>query len=288
MDKSKVPRETFVYRADEPFIIYNITSEVAERNRHKLLQHWHEELELAYALVGHSIHYIDGQRVRADPGRLVVTNSGSVHSVVPDTESPRPGEIAAVVVLIHRQFLRDNLPQYPSVLFTNDKPSARPEIGWIMGRLSVFAGKERRTAVEALCIRGLLMQLLYYMCLEGTVSQGAWVEKAHNSQKLQAVLVYIEENYSRTLFQSEVAGRFGLSPGYFSRYFKQHTGTTFTQYLTQLRLQKAKEDLLGSGRSVSQVALRNGFADERSFINAFKKQYFATPLQYRKQHNNKN
>lgn len=56
MDRSNVPQETFVYRADEPFIICNITSEVTERNRHKLLQHWHEELELAYALVGHSVH----------------------------------------------------------------------------------------------------------------------------------------------------------------------------------------------------------------------------------------
>ena len=55
-----------------------------------------------------------------------------------------------------------------------------------------------------------------------------------------------------------------------------------------MRLQKASEDLLSSFRTIAQISLIHGFADERSFINAFKKYYSTTPLQFRKKHDVKN
>lgn len=70
--------------------------------------------------------------------------------------------------------------------------------------------------------------------------------------------------------------QFHFSPGYFfSHYFKDHTGITFMQYMTQMRLQKASEDLLSSDRTITQISLARGFADERGFFNAFKKGYCA-------------
>lgn len=287
MSELKKWHETFAYKEDEPFIIINITSSIAAKARHKLLEHWHEELEIAYVLVGHSIHYIDGQRIQADPGRLVVTNSGSIHSITPDTVTPHPGETATILLLIHQQFLRDNFPQYSSIRFTNEKLVARPEIRAIMLKLSEYETREVRTPFDSLYVRGQLLQLLYYMCMEGTASREASATDK-STDKLKTILDYIEANYRQPLAQAELAQRFHFSPGYFSHYFKDHTGITFMQYLTQMRLQKACTDLLSSDLTIAQISLAHGFADERSFINAFKKSYSTTPLQYRKKRNRKN
>lgn len=285
MSEFKGWHETFTYKGDEPFIIINITSKITRTVRHKLLEHWHEELEIAYVLAGHSIHYIDGQRIQANPGRLIVTNSGSVHSITPDTDTPSPDETATIVLLIHRQFLKDNFPQYNAVRFTNEKLVARPEIRSIMLKLSEYETRQERTPFDALYARGMLLQLLYYMCLEGAASrQGSTADQG--TEKLKSILDYIEANFRQPLAQAELAQQFHFSTGYFSHYFKNHTGITFTQYLTQMRLQKASEDLLSSDRTIAQISLDNGFADERSFINAFRKSYSTTPLQFRKSQRN--
>ena len=57
---------------------------------------------------------------------------------------------------------------------------------------------------------------------------------------------------------------------------------TFMKYVTNYRVQKAQKDLLGTGKSILEIALDNGFSDDRGLINAFKEIYHTTPFQYRK------
>jgi AraC-like DNA-binding protein len=57
---------------------------------------------------------------------------------------------------------------------------------------------------------------------------------------------------------------------------------TFTEYVTRYRIEQARKQLLFTDRSILNIALDNGFTDDRRFILAFKKYYIDTPLQYRK------
>ena len=64
--------------------------------------------------------------------------------------------------------------------------------------------------------------------------------------------------------------------------FKKYVGTTFTKYLVELRLSHAVNDLKGTD-SVTEIAYRNGFKSDNSFIDFFKKAYGCTPGKYRQQ-----
>jgi AraC-like DNA-binding protein len=88
--------------------------------------------------------------------------------------------------------------------------------------------------------------------------------------------------------QAEVADKFYFSSVYFSKYFKRCTGMTFIDYLTKYRIRQAKTELLTTDKSILDIALDNGFSDERRLILAFKKYLNDTPLQYKKKYRIKN
>lgn len=100
--------------------------------------------------------------------------------------------------------------------------------------------------------------------------------------KMMSILRYIDGHYREPLSQADIAARFYFTPQYFARYFKQCTGMTFTEHLTGRRIHQARKELLQTDKLIGNIALDNGFSDERSFICAFKKIYQLTPMQYRK------
>lgn len=272
--------QTLEYQKDMPFLVRNTTRDTAT-DYYVKNSHWHEELEIAYSLCCTSRHYIDGVCIQAPPGRLVVTNPGSVHNIIIDEHAHEPGQIEAVVLLISKHFLEENFPEYKDFYFTNEKKQARPEIRELMLRLSAYAAQQH-TSIEHLYVKGLVLQLLYYICQEGTVSRDNTTTVSKNQRRLKEVLQYVEEHYSEAIVQADVARHFYFSKEYFSRYFKQHTGVTFTEYVMRYRTRMARRDLIESDKRVVDIALENGFSDEQRLIFAFKKFYHVTPLQYRK------
>lgn len=76
-----------------------------------------------------------------------------------------------------------------------------------------------------------------------------------------------------------------LSAAYFSKYFKDITGTSFCKYLNGIRLEHALKDMITQNMSVTDAAFNNGFPNVKSFITLCKKVYGYTPAQYRIHHN---
>ena len=74
-----------------------------------------------------------------------------------------------------------------------------------------------------------------------------------------------------------------LSPVYVSRLFKQETGETFTDYITKVRIEKAKELLSYSAVKVYDVGRRTGYFNPRYFYRVFKNITGYTPSEYRRE-----
>lgn len=87
--------------------------------------------------------------------------------------------------------------------------------------------------------------------------------------------------YTDNISLDEVSGYVGLSPSYFSRYFKSITKNTFVQYLNEVRLENALRDITENKVSVTNAALNNGFANVKSFIRMCKSVYNCTPTGYK-------
>ncbi len=92
---------------------------------------------------------------------------------------------------------------------------------------------------------------------------------------------YIRENYSKDISLDEVSGRVDVSPYYFTRLFKEETGETFLEYLTGLRIEKAKELMKDPDVSVKDICAQVGYSDPNYFSRIFKKAVGKTPTEYR-------
>ena len=95
--------------------------------------------------------------------------------------------------------------------------------------------------------------------------------------------VYLSQHFSDpNLMLQDAADEVHLSQSHFSTVFAQETGLTFTQYLTALRIGKAKELLEATEMRSSQIALEIGYNDSHYFSYLFKKNTGMTPGEYRK------
>ncbi|MFC5402672.1 helix-turn-helix domain-containing protein [Cohnella soli] len=93
---------------------------------------------------------------------------------------------------------------------------------------------------------------------------------------------YIEDNYSDPNCSiNYLADAHELSESYLSRYFKSETGQTFTDYVVQLRIEKAKLMLVTTDVALKEIIQQVGYYDVSSFIRLFKKMTGVTPGAYR-------
>lgn len=93
---------------------------------------------------------------------------------------------------------------------------------------------------------------------------------------------YIKTNYMKSITLEDVAEFVTYNPSYFSTSFKKHTGQTFSDYLTEVRITEAKHLLKTSQLSIIEIAECTGYHDSKYFRKIFKKLTGIKPSDYRK------
>lgn len=95
---------------------------------------------------------------------------------------------------------------------------------------------------------------------------------------------YIERHFTNPeLSLNEVAGHVNLSASHFSVVFSQETGQTFKEYLTETRINKAKELLRMTALRSADIAHQVGYSDPHYFSSVFKKHTGLSPIEFRSQ-----
>ncbi len=100
--------------------------------------------------------------------------------------------------------------------------------------------------------------------------------------KIEKALEYIEENYNKNINVCELAESIHIDYCYFSRIFKQITGTNCCAYINHLRVKKAEILLLSKNMNITEIGERVGFDSTSYFIKQFKKFKGLSPKQYQK------
>jgi AraC-like DNA-binding protein len=95
--------------------------------------------------------------------------------------------------------------------------------------------------------------------------------------------LYLEDHLHETISREQVAAIAHLNPNAFSRFFRQHTGLTYQDYLTNRRIGRACELLLDVSHSITDVAMECGFSTPTSFTRAFRRVKAMSPSTYRDQ-----
>ncbi|WP_026515703.1 response regulator transcription factor [Butyrivibrio sp. MC2021] len=98
---------------------------------------------------------------------------------------------------------------------------------------------------------------------------------------IKTARLYIEENYSKDISLDEVSRKVNISPYYFSKIFKEDSGLNFIEYLTNLRIDKAKRLLSDTDMSIKEICVSCGYTDPNYFSRSFKKNVGVTPTEFK-------
>lgn len=103
-----------------------------------------------------------------------------------------------------------------------------------------------------------------------------------NNDIVESIVKYIEENYAdEELSLNTLASHVNFSPNHLSMVFSQQTGSTLIKYITDFRMNKAKELLKCTNKKNNEISLMIGYKDPHYFSYLFKKTQGVTPTQFR-------
>ena len=121
--------------------------------------------------------------------------------------------------------------------------------------------------------------------LENTLVLRDTVSKRRYTTMIEEAKDYMHKNYSNDIISlNVVAEHVNMSASHFSMVFAQEVGQTFISYLTEIRMNKAKELLLCSSLKTLEIGYEVGYKDPHYFSHLFKKTQNCTPKEYRRVH----
>ncbi len=101
---------------------------------------------------------------------------------------------------------------------------------------------------------------------------------------VQTTQDFVQHNYASNLGLEQIADQMGVSVKYISRVFKQRTGKNLTDFIGEIRIQKAKELLTQTDQKVGDIAAAVGIENRTTFLRVFKKYEGISPIEYRNLH----
>jgi YesN/AraC family two-component response regulator len=108
--------------------------------------------------------------------------------------------------------------------------------------------------------------------------------KTSQRDALQRVVRYVRDNLDKPLSLTDAAAAAFLSPNYLANLLRKETDRTFTDLVTERRMERAKELLSSTSLLVRDVAHQCGFTDEAYFNRRFRQWVGTTPRNFRRDH----
>lgn len=244
-------------------------------------RHWHQSLELIVVMKGQVDINVNNAPYRLDAGDLILINSNEVHEL--------HSEDATMVALqIKLDLLKEVVVDIKKMYFDcNTANTENPELFGNIKRIVAQILQHNINASEFVDLKNasLVYELIFELCTHFSCDEQ---EKAYQSKesldRLRRILDYINSHYDENISLQEVAKQEYLSVPYLSKYFKKKLGLSFSEYLKNLRLHYAVNDLLNETLTIDKIATKNGFPNVRSFVTAFSEKYGELPSIWRKKH----
>lgn len=107
------------------------------------------------------------------------------------------------------------------------------------------------------------------------------LDESHPDREVTAISDWMKEHLAEPIEIAELAARFGMSPRNLGRRFGRVMGVAPTEYLRELRLDRARTMLENTGDPIAEIAQSVGYADARAFARMFARRFGTTPGRFR-------
>lgn len=244
--------------------------------------HYHDFYKILIFLGGTVDYNIEGKSYRLKPFDMVLVRQGAIHK--PEVSFEEPYE--RIIFYISKEFLeKHNTPDY-NLEYCFQKAQEKgcdvvrfpallnTRLLGIIQEIEENGGADKYAAgLYANVLFMELMVLVNRACAEGT---GDFDHMMTCNQKMIEMLKYINEHLAENLSMEHLSERFYISKFHMMREFKEETGYTIHQYITEKRVLLAKR-LIDSGMSATSACYESGFRDYSTFSRAFKSRMERSP-----------
>ncbi|MCM1111704.1 MAG: AraC family transcriptional regulator [Muribaculum sp.] len=142
--------------------------------------------------------------------------------------------------------------------------------------------KDMQIYAKLTALLALLMEQSRNIPKQDEIRGAERTKHAAKRQNLQAVKEYLDAHYNEKITLDQLSGRFFINKFYLTRIFKEQFGGSVTEYLLQVRITKAKQNLRFTDKPVEEIAQECGMRDANYFARMFKKVEGVTPGQFRR------
>ncbi len=264
-------------KRDFPFNIYPCSIPV---DFDQVPVHWHDEMELIVIKKGEGTVTVDTRPFHVRGGEAVVVFPGQLHGISQQAGSTMESMLMGTMDdVCTAEFLLPLVEEgrQAAVHITGETPEYEEFMGCI-GQMDWLC-RDRPYGYQ-LAVKGALFQFLFRICLHFRETAPSGGLKSR--EKIKALLRYIELHYGEEMTVEEAAGMCFYSKSHFMKFFRQHMGVTFVEYINDYRLAMAARFLLTEAEQVTEVAQRCGFDNISYFNRLFKGKYGMPPGAYRK------
>lgn len=265
----------------------------SEKNMHS-----HEFWELGYIYEGIGTHHTDKRNKSVKAGDFILIKPGARHSV---TAPPNGAPTWVCNCLFTQNYFETLIQEYwntggladytlhgmllgsePFCLHLSDDNAKNVKhLMWLIAH-----EYNHFTVGSELIIKNAMLDLLIIITRLYEYSIKKAAPTVSRNDEIDKLMKYMRSNFGYKLTLDFLAEQVHLSREYLSRYFKQYTGRTISEFLTEIRISKAKEMLRTSSHSVEDIGAHCGYPSVSNFQKAFKKATGMSPSGYRKKTRN--
>jgi len=238
--------------------------------------HMHEFIEIEYVLSGKGVQIINGVEYEVQKGDVLFLNIGDTHSYNSKKE---------LKVL--------NCIFYPE-LFNEKKKMLESEIGKINHLLPNFKRLSPGYIFEVESIMAKIQEEFfqkefgYNVILQSYITallvilvRATDIKYEKDNSNISNILDYMENNFINVSL-NEIASYFNYSSTYFSKYFKNNLGISFSKYVNNRRIFEAIKLLNETNDTIESICAKIGYKDTKQFYKIFKDYVGMTPNLFRK------
>lgn len=245
-------------------------------------KHLHNGVEFLFVINGNLIVEKGGDIYNLKSNDVILINNRDIHSIRSNSNN------LAIVLNIDNEFLERNCNEILTKHFicnsAREEEQEQEKFTFIRQTLTeIMLLMFKKDPGYDLQIMSKIYMLINHIILNFETSKDGIREiKQDISDRMSRILSYINDNFADNITLSKLADEEFISIHYLSKIFKTETGVNFYDYITEIRIDRAVKDLIGSNTPINKIALNSGFPNIQSFNREFKKKFNQPPSEYRK------